>query len=65
MKRRPLRRVTGTLEELVALTDIGHSLCLVTVITEEPTAGLADSLRAAWPDCTLLEVVEDCAARRT
>jgi DNA repair protein SbcD/Mre11 len=61
---RPLRRVMGTLEELLALTDLGHSLCLATVTTEEPTAGLADSLRAAWPDCTLLEVVEDCAARR-
>lgn len=61
---RPLRRVAGTLEELRALTDIGHSLCLATVTTEEPTDGLADSLRAAWPNSTLLEVVEDCAARR-
>jgi exonuclease SbcD len=61
---RPLRRVQGTLEELLALTDIGRSLCLATVRTDEPTAGLADRLRDAWPQCTLLEVVEDCAARR-
>jgi exonuclease SbcD len=61
---RPLRRVQGTLEELLALTDIGHSLCLATVSTEEPTDGLADRLHEAWPDCTILEVVEDCAARR-
>ena len=61
---RPLRRVQGTLDELLALTDLGRSLCLATVTTEEPTDGLVDALRAAWPDCTLLEVVEDCAARR-
>lgn len=61
---RPLRRVRGTLEELRVLDDLAESLCIATVITEEPTHSLADALREAWPGATLLEVVEDCAARR-
>ena len=61
---RPLRRLHGSLAELDALDDPGRALCLVTVVTEEPTDSLADTLQARWPEATLLDVVEDCTARR-
>jgi len=61
---RPLRRVRGNLAELEAMDDLGRALYIATVVTEQPTDALADTLRGLWPDATLLDVIEDCAARR-
>jgi exonuclease SbcD len=59
---RPLRRVRGTLEELVGQAgDIGQAIALVTVATQTPTPDLADRVRALLPQATLLDVHEDCA----
>jgi exonuclease SbcD len=62
---RPLRRLTGTLEELEQrASSVGQALCLVTVLTEEPTPNVADRVRDLLPEAILLQVAEDCAARR-
>ena len=62
---RPLRRVRGTLDDLEQLApSIGRALCAVTVLTQEPTSSVADRVRDLLPEAVLLQVVEDCAARR-
>ena len=62
---RPLRTLTGTLEEIEKLApDVGCALCRVTVRTETPTSHLAELLRDLCPEAVLLEVNEDCAATR-
>lgn len=56
---RPLKRVTGTLEELAArAADIGNALCLVTVRTDTTTMDLSRRVAEILPEATLLEVYE-------
>jgi len=60
---RPLRRASGTLDELARQADaLAGALALVTVTTEEPTIGLYDRVKALLPDTVLLDVSERCAA---
>jgi exonuclease SbcD len=62
---RPLRRVTGTLEQIRSLApSVGKALCLVTVQTEAPVPDLSEKVRDLLPDATLLQVDEVCAARK-
>jgi DNA repair protein SbcD/Mre11 len=63
---RPLRRIEGTLSEIMALApSVGRALCLVTVRTESPMADLSERVRALLPEATILEVREACAAKKT
>ncbi len=56
---RPLRRVSGTLEELAARAgNIGNALCLVTVRTETTTMDLSRRVAEILPEATILEVYE-------
>lgn len=62
---RPLRTLTGTLEEIRAWApSVGKALCRVTVRTETPTENLSELLSEACPDATFVNVNEDCAATR-
>lgn len=62
---RPLRRLDGTYEELQRIaSSVGRSLCLVTVKTDIPMLNLEDRIRELLPEAVLLQVIEDCAARR-
>ena len=62
---RPLRTLTGTIEEITAVAPtVGEAICRVTVRTEMPTDNLSEILRGLLPDATLVEVNEDCAATR-
>jgi exonuclease SbcD len=62
---RPLRTLTGTLEEITALApSVGGAICRVTVRTETPTDNLSELLCDLCPAATLVEVNEDCAATR-
>lgn len=63
---RPLRRLDGTLEEIRAqASGVGNSLCLVVVNTEEPESSLAEQVAEILPEAVLLNVQENCAARKT
>jgi exonuclease SbcD len=62
---RPLRRLTGTLEELQLLAPtVGDALCAVTVCTRQPLPDLDGRIRELFPAATLLSVYEDCEARQ-
>lgn len=63
---RPLRTIACALDGLAAAAEGARgALCRVVVRTDEPTSGLEDRVRAVLGDAaTLVEVVEDCAARR-
>ena len=62
-RRRP-RTVVGTLDELAEMSNVGDSLCRVIVRTEEPTGQLAESVVELFPEATIVDVQEDCAATR-
>jgi DNA repair protein SbcD/Mre11 len=55
---RPLRRVSGSLEELARLDDVGRSILAAVVDTEEPVPDLADRISALFPRATLFDVVD-------
>jgi DNA repair protein SbcD/Mre11 len=62
---RPLRTLTGTLDEITSIaSSVGNAICRVTVRTETPTDNLSELVRELCPDATLVEVNEDCAATR-
>ncbi len=62
---RPLRRLSGTLDELARVAaQVGEELCLVTVRTEQPDPHLLERVRDLLPRAVLLDVAEDCAALR-
>jgi exonuclease SbcD len=62
---RRLAEFTGTLDELAARADrIGDAFVKVTVATEQPTPGLAETVTALLPKATVVRVDEDCAASR-
>ncbi len=62
---RPLRTLTGTLEEIRSQAPtVGNALCRVTVRTNTPTENLSELLRELCPEATLVDVNEDCAATR-
>lgn len=62
---RRLRSLSGTLEELAQqAADVGSSLCKIIVRTEEPLGELAERVREMFPDASILDVQEDCAATR-
>jgi exonuclease SbcD len=59
---RPLRRVTGTLEELERQASaLAGALTLITVRTPIPTMGLYDRVKERLPDTVILDVTEQCA----
>lgn len=56
---RPLRRVSGTIDEIRALApSIGSALCLLTVRTGIPVPDLSRQMRELLPDATVLDVFE-------
>jgi exonuclease SbcD len=60
---RPLRRLTGTLDELERQADFAAgSLALVTVTTQTPTMGLAEAVQQRLPRTIVLDVAERCAS---
>ena len=64
-RARPLRLLSGTLEEIEAVAEsAGEAIVKVVVETEDPIDGLVDHVRALMPDATIVEVVEHAASRR-
>ena len=62
---RPLRLLTGTLDAITASAPgVGRELVRVIVDTEDPIAGLADTITELLPAATLVEIVERVASRR-
>lgn len=60
---RPLRRLTGTLDELERQADAAAgALALVTVTTRNPTLGLAEQVQQRLPRTIVLDVAERCAS---
>lgn len=56
---RPLRRISGTMEQLRGLADsVGDALCLVTVRTEATVMDLSRQVRDILPLATVLDVFE-------
>ncbi|SEF38408.1 exonuclease SbcD [Amycolatopsis pretoriensis] len=62
---RPLSRLEGTLEELVAVAPtVGRALCQVTVHTETQHPALAEQVHALLPDAVVVQINEVCADQR-
>jgi exonuclease SbcD len=62
---RPLRTLSGTLDELRAIAPlVGRALCRVTVQTKTPLSDLTERVRELLPEAELLDVMEDCEAKR-
>ena len=60
---RPLRRLTGTLEELARQADAAAgALALVTVTTQTPTMALYDLVQERLPKTVILDVEERCTS---
>jgi exonuclease SbcD len=64
---RPLRRVTGTLDDLAELAGSGpaEEAWLQVVVREKPRAGLADDVRALLPDALEVRLDEEFARTAT
>jgi exonuclease SbcD len=54
---RPLRRVEGTLEEVLRQTP-GKAIVDVTIDTDTPLPNLSERLASAWPDTTIRQALE-------
>jgi exonuclease SbcD len=62
---RPLREITGTLEQIAAQADrIGSAIVKVIVDTATPTPHLAEQVTALLPHAEVVRVEERCAATR-
>jgi exonuclease SbcD len=62
---RPLREITGTLEQIAAHADrIGSAIVKVIVDTATPTPHLAEQVTALLPHAEVVRVEERCAATR-
>jgi exonuclease SbcD len=61
---RPLMRLEGSLEEIERLAPkVGRAICQVTVRTEQPTAGLSETVAQLLPEA-VVDVREDYAGTR-
>jgi exonuclease SbcD len=61
---RPLMRLEGSLEEIERLAPkVGRAICQVTVRTEQPTAGLSETVAQLFPEA-VVDVREDYAGTR-
>jgi exonuclease SbcD len=61
---RPLRSIDGTIDEVLALGSPEQTLLRLVLRSDDPVPDAGDRIRSAFPNATILEIVEIIGSRR-